>query len=159
VESDFRLSMSSCGLDDGAEPVVLVGSVFNSAGGSIGLNQAVGALDHVAISGLPLVLNVTGMRVVNGVVEFVVRRRLVKIIQFDSIIICLRANLINQRPITKSTVIKRIKTHTKSKKKRRVFENRILMRIFGPKEGYITGVWRKFHNDLIVYIIRIVLLQ
>jgi hypothetical protein len=87
VESDFGLSVSPRGLDDGAEPVVLVGSVVNCTGGSIGLNQAVGALHHVAISGLPLVLDVTGMRVMNGVVEFVVRWRLFKIIQFSSVLV------------------------------------------------------------------------
>jgi hypothetical protein len=86
VESYFWLSVSPCGLDDSAKPVVLVGSVFNCSGGSIWLNQAVGPLHHITISGLPLVLNVTGMRVVNGVVEFVVRRCLVKInsAQIDS---------------------------------------------------------------------------
>jgi hypothetical protein len=29
----------------------------------------------------------------------------------------------------------------------RVFENRVLRRIFGPKRGYITGVWRRLHNE------------
>jgi len=28
----------------------------------------------------------------------------------------------------------------------RVFENRVLRRIFGPKKGEITGEWRKLHN-------------
>ena len=34
----------------------------------------------------------------------------------------------------------------------RVFENRVLMRIFGPKRDEVTGEWRKLHieelNDL-----------
>ena len=34
----------------------------------------------------------------------------------------------------------------------RVFENRVLRRIFGPKRDEVTGVWRKLHkgklNDL-----------
>jgi len=29
----------------------------------------------------------------------------------------------------------------------RVFENRVLRRIFGPKRGKITGGWRKIHNE------------
>jgi hypothetical protein len=30
---------------------------------------------------------------------------------------------------------------------RRVFENRVLMRIFGPKRDEVTGEWRKLHNE------------
>jgi hypothetical protein len=30
--------------------------------------------------------------------------------------------------------------------KLRVFENRILRRIFGPKKDKVTGEWRKVHN-------------
>ena len=29
----------------------------------------------------------------------------------------------------------------------RVFENRLLRRIFGPKRDRITGEWRKLHNE------------
>jgi hypothetical protein len=29
----------------------------------------------------------------------------------------------------------------------RVFENRVLMRIFGPRRDEITGKWRKLHNE------------
>jgi hypothetical protein len=29
----------------------------------------------------------------------------------------------------------------------RVFENRVLRRIFGPKRDDVTGVWRKLHNE------------
>jgi hypothetical protein len=29
----------------------------------------------------------------------------------------------------------------------RVFENRVLWRIFGPKMGEVTGEWRKLHNE------------
>jgi hypothetical protein len=28
----------------------------------------------------------------------------------------------------------------------RVFENRVLRRIFDPKTDEVTGVWRKLHN-------------
>jgi hypothetical protein len=29
----------------------------------------------------------------------------------------------------------------------RVFENRVLRRIFGPKGDEVTGDWRKLHNE------------
>jgi hypothetical protein len=29
----------------------------------------------------------------------------------------------------------------------RVFENRVLRRILGPKRDEVTGVWRKLHNE------------
>jgi hypothetical protein len=29
----------------------------------------------------------------------------------------------------------------------RVFENKALRRIFGPKRDEVTGVWRKLHNE------------
>jgi hypothetical protein len=29
----------------------------------------------------------------------------------------------------------------------RVFENRVLRRIFGPKRDEVTGVWRKLRNE------------
>jgi hypothetical protein len=29
----------------------------------------------------------------------------------------------------------------------RVFENRVLRRIFGPKRNKVTGDWRKLHNE------------
>jgi hypothetical protein len=29
----------------------------------------------------------------------------------------------------------------------RVFENRVLRRIFGPKRGEVTGEWRTLHNE------------
>ena len=29
----------------------------------------------------------------------------------------------------------------------RVFENRVLRRVFGPKRGEVTGEWRKVHNE------------
>jgi hypothetical protein len=31
--------------------------------------------------------------------------------------------------------------------KRRMFENRMLRRIFGPKRDGVTGGWRKLHNE------------
>jgi hypothetical protein len=29
----------------------------------------------------------------------------------------------------------------------RVFENRVLRRLFGPKRDEVTGEWRKMHNE------------
>jgi hypothetical protein len=29
----------------------------------------------------------------------------------------------------------------------RVFENRVLRRIFGPKRDEVSGSWRKLHNE------------
>jgi hypothetical protein len=29
----------------------------------------------------------------------------------------------------------------------RVFENRVLRRVFGPRRGEVTGEWRKLHNE------------
>ena len=29
----------------------------------------------------------------------------------------------------------------------RVFENRVLRKIFGPKRNKVTGGWRKLHNE------------
>jgi hypothetical protein len=38
-------------------------------------------------------------------------------------------------------------SHTKGRDRLRVFENRVLRRIFGPKRGEVTGEWRKLHNE------------
>jgi len=76
MEGDLRLGVSSCSFYNGAETVVLVSGVINDASRSVGLNEAVGTLDHVAVTGFPLALNVAGVRVVNSVVEFIMRRPL-----------------------------------------------------------------------------------
>ena len=34
----------------------------------------------------------------------------------------------------------------------RVFENRVLWRIFGPKRDGVTGEWRKLHNEKFNYL-------
>ena len=44
----------------------------------------------------------------------------------------------------------------------RVFEKRVLRRIFGPKRDEVTGEWRKLHNEELsgvycsVYIVRVI---
>ena len=35
----------------------------------------------------------------------------------------------------------------REKRKLRMFENRALRRIFGPKRDDVTGEWRKLHNE------------
>jgi hypothetical protein len=35
----------------------------------------------------------------------------------------------------------------REKHRLRVFENRVLRRIFGPKKDEVTGEWRKLHNE------------
>ena len=32
----------------------------------------------------------------------------------------------------------------------RVFENRVLRRVFGPKRDEVTGEWRKLHNKELI---------
>jgi hypothetical protein len=34
----------------------------------------------------------------------------------------------------------------------RVFENRVLRKIFGPKRDEVTGEWRKLHNEELNYL-------
>jgi hypothetical protein len=35
----------------------------------------------------------------------------------------------------------------REERRMRVFENRVLRRIFGPKKDGVTGEWRKLHNE------------
>jgi hypothetical protein len=35
----------------------------------------------------------------------------------------------------------------KEESRLRVFENRVLTRVFGPKRDEVTGEWRKLHNE------------
>jgi len=35
----------------------------------------------------------------------------------------------------------------REERKRRVFENRVLRRIFGPRRDEVTGEWRRWHNE------------
>jgi hypothetical protein len=35
----------------------------------------------------------------------------------------------------------------REERRRRVFENRVLRRIFGPKRDKVTREWRKIHNE------------
>jgi hypothetical protein len=40
----------------------------------------------------------------------------------------------------------------REERKLRVFESRMLGRIFGPKRDEVTGVWRKLHNEELNYL-------
>jgi len=35
----------------------------------------------------------------------------------------------------------------REERKLRVFENKVLRRIFGPRRDEVTGEWRRFHNE------------
>jgi hypothetical protein len=35
----------------------------------------------------------------------------------------------------------------REKRRLRVFQNRVMRRIFGPKRDEVTGKWRKLHNE------------
>jgi hypothetical protein len=35
----------------------------------------------------------------------------------------------------------------REKRKLRVFENKVLSRIFGPRRDEVTGEWRRLHNE------------
>jgi hypothetical protein len=35
----------------------------------------------------------------------------------------------------------------REERRQRVFENRVLRRVFGPKRDEVTGEWRKLHNE------------
>lgn len=74
---DHGRVMSGSGLvHDRVETVVVVRGVGHLAGGAVRLDQAVFALDDVAVSLFPLVLYVTGVVVLDAVVERVLGRRL-----------------------------------------------------------------------------------
>lgn len=65
-------------LDDGVEAVVLVGGVLHDAPAAVRFNNGVLALDGVAVTRLPLGLNVVRVQVVHRVVVVVVLARLGK---------------------------------------------------------------------------------
>jgi hypothetical protein len=45
------------------------------------------------------------------------------------------------------TVIINLKPLSINERRLRVFENRVLRRIFGPKTDEVTGEWRKLHSE------------
>lgn len=74
VFSVFWSWMNGLGLVyNSIESVVLVGGVVYSSDGAVWFHQTVLSLDDVAISGLMLVFNVSGVEVLNSVFESVFR--------------------------------------------------------------------------------------
>jgi hypothetical protein len=63
----------ACPLHYSVKTVVFISSVIYCADGSICFHNTVGTLDYVAVSRLPLALDVAGVRVVNTIIEFVPR--------------------------------------------------------------------------------------
>ena len=54
----------------------------------------------------------------------------------------------SERSPSTINVIKFVKVNIKSVgEKLRVFENKVLRRIFGPRRDEVTGDWRKLHNE------------
>jgi hypothetical protein len=43
--------------------------------------------------------------------------------------------------------VRNLVSDTRGDHRSRVFENKVLRRIFGPKRDEVTGGWRKLHND------------
>ena len=37
----------------------------------------------------------------------------------------------------------------REERKLRVFESRVLRKIFGPRRGEVTGEWRRLHNEVL----------
>jgi hypothetical protein len=56
---------------DGVESVVGISGVVDGAGGAIGLKEGVLALDNISITVLGLALDITGVGIVDGVLELV----------------------------------------------------------------------------------------
>lgn len=69
--------VSGAGLvHDRVEPVVVVSGVGHLTGGAVGFDQTVLALDDISVPLLPLVLDVTGVVILDAVVERILGRRL-----------------------------------------------------------------------------------
>jgi hypothetical protein len=52
-----------------------------------------------------------------------------------------------RRNIPEDTILHSHRRGNLKSYKLRVFENRVLRRIFGPKRDGVTGGWRKLHNE------------
>jgi hypothetical protein len=58
-------------LDDSVETGLVVGGVFNNSFGSVSLGQFVGSLDNISVTVFPLALVVSGVRVLDAILELV----------------------------------------------------------------------------------------
>ena len=71
VVGDLWLGIAPCPLHHCNKTVVLISRVLHNTRGAVSLLQRVGALNHVAIPGLPLVLHVSGVGVVYSIFKLV----------------------------------------------------------------------------------------
>ena len=61
-------------------------------------------------------------------------------------LLCSRSTNFRENSFKKSVFINKSLT-LREEHRLRVFENRVLMRIFGPKRDRVKGEWRKLHNE------------
>jgi hypothetical protein len=69
----LRVSGVSLPLHNSIEPALLIGSVVHSENGTVRFMERVRPLDHISITSLLLLLNVSGVLVFNSVFEGVLR--------------------------------------------------------------------------------------
>ena len=72
------------------------------------------------------------------------------VIQRDSSLLSKKLNIKVYRTIIFSVVLYGCETWSltlREERRLRVFENRVLRRVFGPKRDKATGEWRKLHNE------------
>jgi hypothetical protein len=93
--------------------------------------------------------------VVQSINDFLGLRRLCAgrcftLLPCSSILPYLHNNLTVPRPVPLPVVIYGCDTWSltvREEHKLRVFENRVLRKIFGPKRDRVTGGWRELHNE------------
>ena len=72
------------------------------------------------------------------------------VIQRDSSLLSKKLNIKVYRTIIFSVVLYGCETWSltlREERRLRVFENRVLRRVFGAKGDEVTGEWRKLHNE------------
>jgi hypothetical protein len=69
----LRMGSVSLSVNHSIEPIVLVGHILNPQDGTVGFMKSVLSLDNIPIASLMLRLNITGMVVLNAVLELVLR--------------------------------------------------------------------------------------
>jgi len=70
-----------------------------------------------------------------------------------SVIFCKKFKIKIYRTIILPVVLYRCETWSltlREERRLRVFENRVLRRIFGPKRDEVAGEWRKLHNEELI---------
>jgi hypothetical protein len=72
------------------------------------------------------------------------------LLPFSPLLCCLKRKIRIYKTIILSVVLYGCETWSltlRKKQRLRMFENRVLRRIFGPKRDEMTGDWRKLHNE------------